>query len=62
MFPNDWSQCNGIGGNNKTEWVVNLLRNTHEPNVDVFGGEKSILDADGKSTVTNHIRAVKGKI
>jgi chromatin remodeling complex protein RSC6 len=29
MFRNRWSQCSGIGGNNKAEWVVTLLRNTH---------------------------------
>ena len=28
MFRNGWSQCSGIGGNNKAEWVVTLLWNT----------------------------------
>jgi len=36
MFRNGWSQCSGIGGNNKTEWVVTLLRNTHREKILAF--------------------------
>ena len=49
MFRNRWSQCSGIGGNNKTEWVVTLLRNTQQTRV-VGDALESGMESKGEGT------------
>ena len=68
MFRNRWSQCNGIGGNNKTEWVVTLLRNTLRKRywgmhiwargyfVSTVGIDRDVIKAYVKKQVESQIR------